>query len=434
MNLATAPQSPPPAHAGRRRNVLLLTIDAWRSDFVDTFAGVPLLPALQPLWPHTLRFDHAYTSGPWTSPGIISMLTGESAPRHGVHYEWSAPRPDTPALPAQLLRAGYRVPNLCYLNRVGNYAGLGYPAAESPGYPTGPDDDLPLRALRTLHAQPTDAPWFAWYHYKYVHLPYGTSPSHRRLFGIDDAGACLPPRVRDSVAKLFVVPRADHPLQPEDRDVVQRLYAAGVRQMNDFLARIFAELDALHLWDDTTVVLTADHGDELLEHGHVGHASTSHYATLFEEVLRIPLIVIDTRWRAAQCSDRRVTIGDLFPTLLSLCGQDGGAAQSGTVGGAVDLSPLWAASPVQPAALTDDRILLFHSSRMGYQTPRRCDGQTVAGFSDGRQKYIYESYDNPRRLLFDLAADPAEQSPQTDGPDVDRAHARLLQFLAEAGR
>jgi arylsulfatase A-like enzyme len=226
---------------GERRNLLLLTIDAWRADFVDEYAGIPLTPTLHALRERTLRFSLAYATAPWTSPAIVSILTGQSALGHGVHYEWDAPRPGGPALPAQLARAGYQVPNLCYLNRVGNYHHLGYDPQAAPGYPESPDDDLLPHTLRALAASP-EQPFFLWYHYKFVHLPYWPHERYRRLFGVDDSA--VPARVRDSVGRLFVVPRQQYPLLAEDRAVVRALYAGAVRQMDDFLARVFAALEA----------------------------------------------------------------------------------------------------------------------------------------------------------------------------------------------
>lgn len=415
------------------RNLLLLTIDAWRADFVDSYRGVLLSPTLQSLASHTLRFDQAYTSGPWTSPGIVSLLTGEDALAHGVWYEWSVPRPHRPTLPGLLAQAGYRVPNLCYLNRVGNYQNLGYDASQAPDYPTGPDDDLLLQALRQLSST-RSSPWFAWHHYKYVHLPYWPAAAYRRLFDVNEDQ--LPARVRDSVGKLFVVPRHEHRLQPEDREVVQRLYAANVRQMDDFLARVLATLDETGQRDNTTIVITADHGDELLEHGHVGHASTAHFATLYEELLRIPLLIVDSRIVGPRRSSARVQLQDLMPTLLSLAS----VSTQDCPAGAIDLSPILrdaqqagvgSTERACPPDLLPTRPLRFHSSRMGYQTPRRLEGQAVLGFSEGNIKYICERYDEERRLLFDLRADPQEQMPQTHGPAVDAAHARLRELCPE---
>jgi arylsulfatase A-like enzyme len=194
--------------------------------------------------------------------------------------------------------------------------------------------------------------------------------------------------------------------------------------MDDFLGRV---LDALgEQLAHTTLVLTADHGEELLEHGHVGHASTSHYATLYEEVLRIPLLFIDSRIQGPAEFAARVQGGDLFPTLLRLAGEE---PQLPASSDAVDLSELVLHGGPPPKALAGDRVLSFQSARMGYQTPRSHQGHLVTAYSDGHRKYIFEQYGRPRRLLYDLAADPGEQSAITDGPEVDAAHARLQAIL-----
>lgn len=404
-------------------NLLLFTVDAWRADFVDAFDGVALTPTLRSL-PRPVRFASAYATGPWTSPALVSIFSGENSAAHGVHHEWSVPRVGGPALARQLQAAGYQTPNICYLNRVGNYQNLGYDAATAPDYPKGPDDDLLLRTLRELRQ--SEQPWFVWFHYKYVHLPYWPAPAYRRMFGVDDAR--LPERLRDSVASRFVVPRGEFTLLPEDRELVRRLYAGGVRQMDDFLGRVVAELDAGGQLGRTSLVVTADHGDELLERGHVGHASTAHHATLHDEVLRIPLLIVDPRTAAARTVTERVQGLDLFPTLLSLAG-----VTSQPNAEAVDLAPLVLAGQL-PSGLLAARTFFAASSRMGYLTPRSHAGQWVQSLCDGRQKYLWERYDEPRRLLFDLEKDPGELAPLVEGPKVEAAHAALLDFLAAWSR
>ena len=60
-----------------RRNVVLITIDAWRPDFVDECGGVRLLPRLDRWADRTVRFDRAYATAPWTSAAIYA-----AAPEH----------------------------------------------------------------------------------------------------------------------------------------------------------------------------------------------------------------------------------------------------------------------------------------------------------------------------------------------------------------
>lgn len=135
------------------------------------------------------------------------MFSGEDVVRHGVHHVWSAPRPGGPGLVTNLRAAGLHAPNLCYLNRLDNYANLGYATAEAPEPPHGADDATLERAIAE-----TPEPFFLWFHYKYVHLPYWPAEPYRRRFGVVE----VPPHLRDSVGTGFVVPRHEFHLDPAD--------------------------------------------------------------------------------------------------------------------------------------------------------------------------------------------------------------------------
>ena len=407
-----------------RRNLLLLTIDAWRADFVDGYFNVALTPNLSAHRGRTVRFDGLHSNGPWTTPGLLPMFTGEGPARHGVHWAWSQPRPDSRGLASVLAAAGFDVPNVCYLNQVGNYFHLGYDPATSPAYPKAPDDPVLFDAL-TAHAGKR-APFFGWYHYKFVHLPYWPAVAHREALGIRDAA--LAPRLLASVCKEFVVERARFPLDPvADAEPVRRLYAAGVRQMDVWLGRVFAHIQALDLWDDTTIVLTSDHGEELLERGHVGHASTAEHALLNEELLRIPLLVLDARMAApgtagmSYGADLRLEGRDLFPTLLGLAGVEAPAGHGG-----VDVSDLVLAPErfIAPPGFAR-RPFLLHSARMGYRTPKSHAAHALYGLTVGREKLIVERYETERASLYDLVADPGETTPALDLDQVARRVADL---------
>lgn len=390
----------------QQRNVILITADAWRADFVDEYAGVPLLPALDPVRDRLCRFDACYANAPWTSPALVSAFTGEDPLQHGVHFEWSAPRSGTAAVGALLAEAGWSVPTLSYLARLDNYRHLGF---DEPA----PMDADPERLLAAIRATPE--PFFLWFHYKHTHLPYWAAAEYRALLGVPDPDE-LPARLRESVCTGFVVPRHRFRLEPEDTDLVRRLYAAGVREMSDWLARVLGAVDDRHLAERTSLVLTADHAEELLDHGHVGHASTAHHGTLHEEVLRIPLLVLDPRVDRGARILTRVQGLDLFPTLLSLAGHPAPPS------GGADLTP---AILNGPGRLPEGRTFVFHSARMGCPTPRERAHQHVVGASDGDTKAIFERYDTPRDVLYDLGSDPAEQAPLANDPRLDAYRAGL---------
>jgi arylsulfatase A-like enzyme len=102
---------------------------------------------------------------------------------------------------------------------------------------------------------------------------------------------------------------------PREPAILRHLYKAGVRSTDSELGRLFADLQAMGLYDDLLVIVTSDHGEMLLEHGAVLHG------TFWEEVLHVPLIV---KWpgnaRAGTLTQRRTSAMDLVPTLLAVAG------------------------------------------------------------------------------------------------------------------
>jgi arylsulfatase A-like enzyme len=97
-------------------------------------------------------------------------------------------------------------------------------------------------------------------------------------------------------------------------DDVRSLYAAGVVHADYLVARLLERTP-----DDTWVILTADHGEHLGEHGRAGHQFS-----LYDELIRVPLIVSHPSLDAGRRDDL-VSHVDLLPTLLNLLGRDDAA-------------------------------------------------------------------------------------------------------------
>jgi len=400
-----------------QRNLILLTIDAWRADFVDDFQGMALLPSLGPVAPWSLRCRNFYANAPWTTPALVSLLTGESPAKHGVFYQWSAPRQDSPAIAKSLAAQGYTVPSICYLNSINGYQNLGFAPCPIPETGESPGKAGTLLTALRQHRQQRE-PFFLWYHHTSLHFPYWPGEAYRRRLAIDDDA--IPPHVRETICAEWNVPRSRFQFPLADRDIVRRLYAAEVLEFDDFLKPILDELLKDNLIDRTTFVLTADHADEHFEHGHVGHASTAEHATLYDEVLRTPLIVVDSRIAGPRSIDTRIQGMDLYSTLLGLAGAGPGA---GT--GAFDFSPaILDPHAPQPNA---DRLFYFHSARMGFRTPRENEGQIVEAISDGKTKVIAERYDTERLMRFDLASDPFERAPLSWRPGEESTLCRAAE-------
>jgi arylsulfatase A-like enzyme len=110
-------------------------------------------------------------------------------------------------------------------------------------------------------------------------------------------------------------------LEPEDRPWLAALYDGEVRALDDEIGRCVELLRQRGLLDDTVIVVTGDHGEELLERGSVGHTSCSLAGTLHEEAIRVPFIVRYPRsLPRGRLIDAQVSQCDIMPTLFDLIG------------------------------------------------------------------------------------------------------------------
>lgn len=369
--------------SAQARHVLLLTVDSCRADRLGIGGNREgNTPNLDRWSAGGTVFTQAYSVSAWTAPGLVSLLTGLDPAVHGVDNRDRTGSIRMVTLPRMFRDRGYQVPNLNFFTFVPYYRNLGL--GELDRQYLGQDENQALLNWLKRHAGGPEAPpFFVWFHSTIVHQPY-RPPDH------------LLPRPREELERSpgiravlngAIVPRGSTEFTAEDRAVVDALYNAEVRRLDAFFGEVLALLESRGMLDSTLIVVTADHGEELLDHGFVGHASTSLQAKLYEEVVRIPLIV---SWpgqvAAGQVLNHPVNQTDLLPTL---CRLQGWPMPDGVQG-----RDLFEPDP--------GRALFFESVAAGNQTPRERENEWIRGVRHGRFKYL----DDGR--LFDLLTDPEE--------------------------
>jgi arylsulfatase A-like enzyme len=108
---------------------------------------------------------------------------------------------------------------------------------------------------------------------------------------------------------------------PDERPAILALYDGCVRMLDDEIAGYLAVLEELKLLDETLIVLTSDHGEQLLERGAVGHSSCSLEGNLYDENIRIPLILRAPGRLPQGCVvGRQVSQVDIMPTIFEVLG------------------------------------------------------------------------------------------------------------------
>lgn len=107
-------------------------------------------------------------------------------------------------------------------------------------------------------------------------------------------------------------------MKSRDIDYLKSLYDSEISYTDKCIGQILNELERLDLYDNTMVILTADHGEEFMERNWIGHTRT-----LYGELINVPLIIkLVNSERGGFRTNRNVGVIDIFPTIIRACGID----------------------------------------------------------------------------------------------------------------
>lgn len=153
-----------------------------------------------------------------------------------------------------------------------------------------------------------DDQFFIWVHYMDVHYPFQPPDEHLQAIGHDPISAR---RVANLNNRMQENPES---LSDSDVDDLRALYRGELNYVDHHVGRLLDELADQGIRDETMVIFTADHGEAFGEHGRWGH-----HPYMYDELLRVPLIV-DEPSRDAATIDTQVSLIDIFPTVCDACG------------------------------------------------------------------------------------------------------------------
>jgi choline-sulfatase len=280
-------------------SLLLITLDTTRADHLGVYGYAQArTPAIDGLAQPGLRFTQTIAPAPLTLPSHSSIMTGKRVPDHGVRNNaMYRLKDDGNVTLAEVLRdAGYQtgafVSAYVLNSRFGIDQGFGVYDDSFPHDPmleeVGRFDerrayqvtDAALAWFDGQVAAHRDKPFFAWVHYFDPHFPYFVADEFKEQFG-------------------------DEP------------YDAEIAFVDEHLGRLLTRLKEDGLLEKTLIVLTADHGESLGEHG-----EPTHSRHLYDSTMRVPLILHcpelfpDSR----VIKDREVSLCDIYPTVLDLLG------------------------------------------------------------------------------------------------------------------
>ena len=308
--------------------VILIVVDTLRADALSCYGSAIPTPRIDALASDSVVFDQARAPAPWTLPSMASLMTGATPRVHRVDAADSALPADWSTLAEQLRGAGYRTGAIGH-NRLlvdrGFHQGFqdydlfprarvelplarALPFANRPAWARhASTEQLVDRACDWISAE-GEQEFFLWLHLLDPHQPY--TPPPEPLSDWRDAG-----RIGLVFDRLDEVRDGSFVPTGEEIERIRALYLEEVRYVDAQVGRLVNHLRDLGLYEDTLIVLTSDHGEELWEHGGYEHGHT-----LYEELLRVPLLVKHAGAARTRHDGMMVSLEDVAPIILGLCG------------------------------------------------------------------------------------------------------------------
>ncbi|MCK4547558.1 MAG: sulfatase [Candidatus Eisenbacteria sp.] len=436
-------------------NVLFMVVDAARADHLSCYGYARKTSPCIDEWASSgVLFQNALAQAPWTKPSTATLLTGLYPSAHGVTLPANAVPGHLHPLPEILKEAGYRtaiftdnyfitplfgfergVDHFMAIDRfwfrdlmLGHLLGVAsrrvhfleellWRMAVAERQLLGAETcsgelgarELTEVFLEWLDERPT-ARFFSYIHFMEPHAPYDPPPSYDARF------------LRADLRKR---PRVTHfpdysgflPFEPGCRmsadslETMVALYDGEILFVDEWIGWLIGELKRRGLYDNTLILLTADHGDEFYEHEGWGHAHS-----LFQELLHVPLILSCPR---GVVGGRRIPHAvrhiDLLPTILEICNIP---APDGIDG--ASLAPIL--SGIEPA--DPPRVVMSEIYR---------EGHFARSLVVGNEKIIFSQQGLEKHLaLFDLETDPGETTnlAETHNSRAQELLARLNELYA----
>ncbi|MEA2063618.1 MAG: sulfatase-like hydrolase/transferase [Gemmatimonadota bacterium] len=374
----------------RRPNLLLVSFDTTRADRIGCYGYRPAeTPNFDRIAAGGIRFDRAYTPVPTTLPAHASLLTGLYPPAHGVRcngtFRLGA---GTATLAGRFRDEGYAT--AAFVSAIVLDSGYGL----DQGFDLYQDDMITGgmkagllgnrelragtttgRALEWLNEQGKNKPFFLFVHYFDPHRPH---------------------EAPEQFASRF-----DDP------------YDAEIAYTDSCFGSLLAALDSLGLAGNTVVLVCADHGEGLGDHG-----ERTHSTFLYNSTTRVPMC-LRAPWlespAAGTVDPADVSLVDAAATVCSLCGIDPVPGQQGAV---------LVAGPGQSRPPLTGRPLYLEC----YYPYYRHGWSPLEAVVRGGRKFIFA----PRSELYDLASDPGEMNNLAGAdPEAARSMSNVLAVLKQ---
>lgn len=394
---------------GNPCNVIIITVDNLRADRLGCYGYQrSTSPNIDRFARQCMLFKEAFSTSSLTPPAHASLFTSKYVGDHGL-VTWNKLKNRETTLAEILGEKGYKTAasvnlHLLLLQNLGQ----GFDLRREGSFKDG--ERIIQDALRIVGRE-SSSPFFLWLHLYEVHRPYGSHPDWISRFtsGEDrDAGDSIKNyNLWSGVEYKHGNSLEESGLGPADLRFMSDRYDAGIGYVDSLLGDLLEALSRPRLLEDTLVVLTSDHGENLLEHR---ECLFSHDPFLRSVVTQIPLIIrYPGAEGAGRSSDALVSLIDIAPTVIETVGL-----------------------PTPPSFFQGKSLLPLLEGDSGWERKEiymECWGWATRRAVRSKKRLVIEDLDSKTVTFYDLEKDPREKNPYF-GPR-DEGDRELLSRLID---
>ena len=422
----------------KKPNILLIVLDAVRAKNLSIYGYEKnTTPNLKKILPNCVLYRNAISSSYWTMPSISSLFTGTYPSTHHLIYDGDILRPKFITLPEFLKEKGYLTIGLSPNPYVSKYSGLNrgfdifhefYPKSfksilsgiiyrsqtrasmhdiikdtkiykKMLWYFTGFRDkyakETNQKFFSLIQSINKNKPFFIYVHYDEAHTPYVLPKFYKEYF-LNFKLNKEPWHINQNYIKYY---SNEIKMPKNDFKVLRAIYDGAIKYLDEKIHEILIYLINNELFDNTLIIITSDHGDQLGEHN-----LFSHIFSLYDELIKVPLIIkypdnIDKNG----IENKIVQNVDIYPTILDLLKEGNGLLLKQFQGNSL------ISNCINKRSLKygiSELLKPFGLAIIKYKSNLKKYDRKLYSIRTIKNKYIY-STDNMHEL-YDLKKDPNE--------------------------
>ena len=402
-------------------NLLVISIDTLRADHLGAYGyDRPTSPNIDKLATEGQRFTRMISPRGATRPALMTLQTSLPPVLHGVRQNSALGREGLPTLATLLTGQGYQTAAI-----LANGGELTWPGfAQQITVKRAPRDPATAADAIAILEQ-ARSPFYVWVHLMAPHAPYDEHPGEADFRDPAYAGPI------DGSSRSLLAGMSGNPAftQP-DLDIIRARYDAEVAHADVQVGKLLAALDQTGHRQDTLVVLTADHGEQLGDPAPYLY----HFASGYDSVLHVPLILWQPGRIPVGVATETVAMQDLAPTLAELLGVSAPASWMGR-----NLRPAFSGGDLPDLAAISEvegGVLIATLNEWAYSRNPRDKGYEFApiqNYQEAGLALLPPRLRMPDRTLWRLDADPAQLHPVEETAVKARLEEELRRFVEKTG-